>query len=52
MHAIVTLHDQIQPGELTKRREANGGGAGIQVDQHDGQTATGAVRRPAAHRED
>jgi NADH-quinone oxidoreductase subunit B len=43
MHAILTLHGLVQDGELTKRRE-NGGGAGVVVEQHDGQTATGAVR--------
>ncbi len=32
MHAILTLHDNIQSGELTRRREANDGGAAIQVD--------------------
>ena len=44
MHAILTLHAQIRSGELTRRRDVSGGGAGIQIDQHDGQTATGAVR--------
>jgi NADH-quinone oxidoreductase subunit B len=44
MHAILTLHAQIRDGELTKRREANGGGAGIEIRQVDGQTDTGAVR--------
>jgi NADH-quinone oxidoreductase subunit B len=31
MHAILTLHDNIQSGELTLRRKANGGGASIEV---------------------
>ncbi|MED5166417.1 MAG: NADH-quinone oxidoreductase subunit B family protein [Actinomycetota bacterium] len=31
MHAILTLHDSIQSGELTQRRNTNGGGAAIQV---------------------
>jgi NADH-quinone oxidoreductase subunit B len=31
LHAIVTLHELIQSGELTQRREAKGGGAGIQL---------------------
>ena len=39
MHAIFTLHEKIQTGELTRRREANGGGAGITIEQRDGQTA-------------
>jgi NADH-quinone oxidoreductase subunit B len=45
MHAILTLHAKIRSGELTQRRDANGGGgAGIEVTQVDGQTDTGAVR--------
>ena len=32
LHAILTLHEQIRTGELTQRREANGGGAGIHLD--------------------
>ena len=28
----LTLHEQIRTGELTKRREENGGGAGIHLD--------------------
>ncbi|MBJ30433.1 MAG: NADH-quinone oxidoreductase subunit B [Acidimicrobiaceae bacterium] len=32
MHAILTLHGNIQSGELTRRREANDGGAAIHVD--------------------
>ena len=38
MHAILTLHAKIENGELTRRRDANGGGAGIVVEQRDGQT--------------
>jgi NADH-quinone oxidoreductase subunit B len=37
LHGICTLHDQIQSGELTQRRTDRGGGAGITVDQRDGQ---------------
>jgi NADH-quinone oxidoreductase subunit B len=44
MHAILTLHEQIRSGELTRRREATGGGAGIEVRQLDGQGDTGAVK--------
>ena len=32
MHAILTLHDNIQSGELTRRREINQGGAAIDLD--------------------
>ncbi len=45
MHAIFTLHEQIQTGELVRRREANGGGAGITIEQRDGQTAGLSVGR-------
>jgi NADH-quinone oxidoreductase subunit B len=39
LHAIVTLHDSIRSGELTRRREVTGAGAGIRSEQIDGQTA-------------
>jgi len=39
LHAIFTLHDSIETGELLRRRAENGGGAGIEVAQRDGQTA-------------
>ena len=46
MHAIFTLHHQITSGELLVRRAAGDtGGAGIAVEQLDGQTATSVVRR-------
>jgi NADH-quinone oxidoreductase subunit B len=32
MHAILTLHESIRTGELTRRREANDGGAAIRVE--------------------
>ena len=32
MHAILTLHESIRTGELTRRREANDGGAAIHVE--------------------
>jgi NADH-quinone oxidoreductase subunit B len=32
IHAIVTLHAKIQNGEITKRRGASGGGAGLTVE--------------------
>lgn len=43
LHAIVTLHNQIETGEILKRRETTGGGAGIVVEQRDGQTETEIV---------
>jgi len=44
MHAILTLYGLIQRGELTRRREATGGGAGVHVEQLDGQTLEIAKR--------
>ncbi len=43
MHAIVTLHDLVDNGELTRRRDDTGAGAGVIVEQRDGQTATRMV---------
>jgi len=39
IHAINTIHEQIQNGELLRRREARGqgAGAGLVVEQRDGQ---------------
>ena len=46
MHAIFTLHQEIMSGELLARRAAgDSGGAGIAVQQIDGQTATATIRR-------
>jgi NADH-quinone oxidoreductase subunit B len=39
MHSILTMYKLIETGELTRRRKATGAGAGIHVDQRDGQTA-------------
>ncbi len=49
MHAILTLHEKIKTGELLKRREVSGtgetaSGAGIMVQQRDGQTAGLTIR--------
>ncbi len=43
MHGILTLYESIQTGELTRRREQTGAGAGITVEQHDGQAEPVAV---------
>jgi NADH-quinone oxidoreductase subunit B len=40
LHAILTLHEKIRTGELTRRK---GEGAGITVEQVDGQAATPVV---------
>ena len=46
MHAIFTLHHQITSGELLARRaESSDGGAGVVVQQLDGQTATSTIHR-------
>jgi NADH-quinone oxidoreductase subunit B len=37
IHAIVTLRDTIQSGELLARRKATGSGARITIEQRDGQ---------------
>ena len=37
LHAIFTLHDNIENGELLRRRDQSGAGAGIEVAQRDGQ---------------
>jgi NADH-quinone oxidoreductase subunit B len=37
IHAITTLHGLIQSGELTRRRDGTGRGAGVLVEQRDGQ---------------
>jgi NADH-quinone oxidoreductase subunit B len=44
MHAILTLYGLIQRGEITRRREATGAGAGVHVEQRDGQTLEIAKR--------
>ncbi len=43
MHAIMQLHEKVESGELTQRRETSQAGAGITVEQRDGQTATHVV---------
>ena len=45
MHAILTLHEQIKDGELTKRRGA-GKGAGLIIEQRDGQTGGRGLEQP------
>jgi NADH-quinone oxidoreductase subunit B len=33
LHSILTLHEQIRTGEITRRRRASGAGAELQVEQ-------------------
>ena len=35
LHAILTLHQKIQTGEIVRRREASGAGAGLQLQPPD-----------------
>ncbi len=44
IHAITTLHDNIQNGELLRRRDARGAGANITIEQRDGQGAPQLVQ--------
>jgi NADH-quinone oxidoreductase subunit B len=37
MHSILTLYGLIESGEITRRRAETGAGAGVQVEQLDGQ---------------
>jgi NADH-quinone oxidoreductase subunit B len=37
LHAILTLHEQIRTGEITRRREASGAGAGVHVGSPEGR---------------
>jgi NADH-quinone oxidoreductase subunit B len=39
IHAINTLHDKILTGEILRRRDETGSGAGLVIDQKDGQAA-------------
>lgn len=49
MHSILTLHHNIETGELMRRRSANSnGGAGLTVEQVDGQTLTSKVELTGA----
>ncbi len=48
MHGILTLYDVIGNGELTQRRAETGSGAGIVVEQRDGQAEVGT--RPTESR--
>jgi len=43
MHSILTLHEKVENGELTRRRGPDGKGAGIVVEQRDGQGASELV---------
>lgn len=43
MHAILQLHEKVENGEITRRRHEMGGGAGIMVEQRDGQTASKVI---------
>jgi NADH-quinone oxidoreductase subunit B len=40
LHAILTLHEKIESGEIMRRRGESGAGAGVTVEQVDGQPDT------------
>ena len=48
MHAILTLHESIRAGEITRRREITGAGAELTVEQRDGQAAPELAPTPVA----
>ena len=53
IHSINTVHELIESGELLRRRQATGRGAGVQVAQRDGQPApdvAAAVAVPSGRR--
>ena len=53
IHSINTVHELIESGELLRRRQATGRGAGVQVAQRDGQAAPDvapAVAMPSGRR--
>ncbi len=49
MHSILTLHELIRAGEITRRRSATGAGAAVSVDQRDGQPAPDIAQPVAVH---
>ena len=49
IHAINTIHEKVLSGEILRRREETGGGAGLILPQMDGQTAADTkVETPVA----
>ncbi len=44
MHSILTLHELIRTGEITRRREERGGGAGVQAHVPGPKVAVGTPR--------
>jgi NADH-quinone oxidoreductase subunit B len=40
IHAIVTLHEKIRTGEIMRRRADTGVGAGLMIEQRDGQATS------------
>ena len=43
IHAIVTLHETIRSGEIMRRRSDSGAGAGLVIEQRDGQATPVAL---------
>ena len=46
LHSILTLHELIRTGEITKRRSASGAGAGVHVEGKDEPMPVSLSRRP------
>jgi NADH-quinone oxidoreductase subunit B len=44
LHAIVSLHEKIKNGEITKRRHETGSGAGIELEMPKASLAIGSTR--------
>ncbi len=44
MHAILTLHDKILSGEITRRRDQTGAGANLTVSESGGPGTTGGAK--------
>ena len=49
LHAILTLHELIRTGELTRRRESTGTGAGVHVESQPGDVAQVTLSRRPVH---
>jgi NADH-quinone oxidoreductase subunit B len=47
IHSILTLHEMIRTGEITRRREGTGDGAGVHVEPPSGRPESGRVAQSA-----
>ena len=51
IHSILTLHEQIRRGEITRRRAATGAGAGIHVEEIRPFQLSSTSASPTDHRQ-